>query len=157
MSHGIIIRDGKEAVKNGNTVYPNVLLRLVLFYFCRLLVLSEWLSSSICRGSWSICILPSVTLGPSECFWAKAGQLAILTHTQKLNGLSSYCWRVLLCMEWGNSSILSDTAVYMLELFCLFPVGSVHWCGRWQHLPRQLLPHVCGYNFASCEVMWITV
>lgn len=36
VSHGIIIREADEAVKNGNTVYSNVLLWLILFQFVQI-------------------------------------------------------------------------------------------------------------------------
>lgn len=100
-----------------------------------------WLSFSICRGSWSICIFSICYTGPS---WEKAGQLGILTHTQKLSGLSSYCWRVLLCIEWENSSPLSDTtAVCMLDHFCfLRDKCSVMWWHRRASAKAMIDAHV---------------
>lgn len=74
VSHGIIIREGgRDCQKNGNTVYLNVLLWLILFHFRRSPALS--VSFSKCRGSRSICILLSVTLAPADIAERNQGKL----------------------------------------------------------------------------------
>lgn len=61
------------------------------------------LSSSFMPGcSWSMHILLSVTRAVVHAAAAAARNQGKLVswHTERLSGLSSYCWRVLLCIQW---------------------------------------------------------
>ena len=88
------------------------------------------------RGSWSICILISVTPGPCKSSWEKPGQVGILTHTEAK-------WIILIllkgfCSAYSSSELHCSSAIQQhihVDHLCLFPMWKKPWWrgGRGHH------------------------
>lgn len=94
----------------------------LIFFFATFLVwpLAVFINA---EEIWSIYTVFSISVTLANANAAEWNQGKLVSwHTEELSGLSSYCWRLLLCILWENSMqlaaslLLCNTAAYMSEV-----------------------------------------